>query len=215
MSKKERKIVTPSEEEVAKYGGQPPTEEEKPSQQQTEAAAETGENRGGPSEAEIPEEDWKDKALRAKAELLNYQRRMQKDREESLRYAHAGLIRSLLPVIDDLERVVTSAEEHTQDAQSILDGVKLTLENFFKVLREFNVQPIEAEGRPFDPQVHEAMMEQPSEDHPPRTVLQEVVKGYMLHDRVIRPAKVIVSKAAEEPTETRESSERSDAEGEN
>ena len=195
-----------SEEEIAHYSGQQPAEEENTSQPQVEMASESAENRGGPSEAEAPEDDWKEKALRAKAELLNYQRRTQKDREESLRYAHAGLVRSLLPVIDDLERVIASTEEHAQEDQSIIDGVKLTLENFYKILREFNVQPIEAAGKPFDPRFHEAMMEQPSDEYPPQTVLQEMAKGYKLHDRVIRPAKVIVSKAGEESTDPGESS---------
>jgi molecular chaperone GrpE len=207
MSKKERKIVTPSEEEVAQYGGQQPSEEGNSSEAQEEAASGEVENSSESADVEAADENWKEKALRAKAELLNYQRRTQKDREESMRYAYAGLVRSLLPVIDDLERVITSAEEHTQDAQSIIDGVKMTLENFYKVLREFHVHTIESEGQPFDPQFHEAMMEQPSDEYPPRTVLQEVVKGYKLHDRVIRPAKVIVSKAAEGSTDAGESSE--------
>jgi len=157
---------------------------------------------GGPDlAAEVQE--WKDKFLRAKADLANYQRRSEKERAEALRYANAGLIRSLLPVLDNLERVIASAEEDPGNGAALLEGVKLTLESFFKVLQEANVQRIEAEGMPFDPQVHEAMMEQPSADHSERTVLKEALKGYRLHDRVLRPSRVIVSKpvapAGDEP----------------
>ena len=141
--------------------------------------------------------EWKEKCLRAKAELVNYQRRAEKDRAEGLKYANASFIRALLPVIDDLERVMASGAAHPENAQAILDGGRLTLENFLKILRDFRVEVIKADGEPFDPEVHEAMMEQPSPDHPTRTVLQEVAKGYRLFDRVLRPAKVIVSKAVE------------------
>ena len=148
-------------------------------------------------------QEWKDKFLRAKADLANYQRRSEKERAEALRYASAGLIRSLLAVLDNLERVIASAEEDPGNGPALLEGVKLTLDSFFKVLKEANVQRIEAEGMPFDPQVHEAMLEQPSAGHPERTVLKEAQKGYRLHDRVLRPSRVIVSKpvapAGDEP----------------
>ena len=106
----------------------------------------------------------------------------------------SGLAKALLPILDDLERIIESGREHPDNAEAVVDGVKLTLDNLLKALSDFQVSRIDAAGQPFDPEVHEAMMEQPSPEHPERTVLQELSKGYRLHDRVIRPSKVIVSK---------------------
>lgn len=184
MSDAEDQVVTPSAEEVAQYGG-------------ADAAAGQADAAAPSAETPAPENDWKDIALRARAELSNYQRRAEKDRADSVRYANASLLKGLLPVLDNLERVVQTGTASDGNTKALLDGVKLTLEAFQKTLRDFNVEIIAAEGQPFDPQVHEAMMERPS-DHPERMVLQELARGYKLYDRVLRPAKVIVSK----PTET-------------
>jgi molecular chaperone GrpE len=177
----EKKIVIPSQEEVAEFTGQASADAGPP------AVAAGGEA------ASPPAEDYKDKYLRAVAELSNYRKRAEKDREESVRYANAGFARSLLPVLDNLERVVVSAAEHPENAGAILDGIKMTLESFRKALRDSQVTRIEAEGQPFDPAVHEAMMQQPSEAHEVQTVLRVLEEGYRMHDRVIRPARVIVS----------------------
>jgi len=204
MPKKPKKIVIPTEDEVVKYADKAPSEEDTsspPAAVSQPESAETGETGGTVADVAADEpteaEQWKEKCLRAKAELANYQRRIQKDHAESLRYANAPLVRGLLPILDDLERVIESEPTHQDSARAVLDGVKLTLDNFLKVLRDCHVERIEAEGKLFDPQVHEAMMEEPSPDHAEPTVLREVVKGYRLYDRVLRPAKVIVSKAVD------------------
>lgn len=197
MSKK--KIVIPTEDEVAQYA------------QGSEAGADSGasaepanaENAAADSTAAAgeaapaPSDDFKDKYLRAVAELANYRKRAEKDREESLRYANTGLVRSLLPVLDNLDRVVASANEHPENTAAIVDGVKLTIESFKKALGDHHVVPIEAAGQPFDPAVHEAMMQQPSDQYDAPTVLQVLQEGFKLFDRVIRPARVIVSKPAD------------------
>lgn len=210
MSKK-KKVVLPTDREVAQYGGQSASADESgppPPAQEAAAAQPTEQDEGaptGPQATDKPRaeaEEWKEKFLRAKADLANYQRRAEKDRGQTLRYANARLVQALLPILDDLERVVTSESEQAGEVETVINGVKLTLENFLKVLRDFNVSRIEAAGKPFDPAVHEAMMQQPGEgDHSEPTVLQEVVKGYQLYDRVLRPARVIVSKPAEAATE--------------
>jgi molecular chaperone GrpE len=179
MSADEKKIATPTDQEVAQYaGGGPP-----------EANAEAA-----PVPAASEADEWKDKYLRARAELSNYQKRAQKDRTDSIRYAVADLARALLPVLDNLDRAVEAATGATGGTEALAEGARLTRDMFVKVLKEFDVTEIEAEGQPFDPAVHEALMEQPSDKHPNRTVLQQVAKGYRLHDRVLRPARVIVSK---------------------
>lgn len=148
-------------------------------------------------ESETPpaENEWKEIALRARAELSNYQKRAEKERAESVRYANGNLLKALLPVLDNLERVVQTEVQAEGTPQTLVDGVELTLDMLQKVLRDHDVEPIAAEGQPFDPHVHEAMMVRPS-DHAEQTVLQEVGKGYKLHERILRPARVIVSKPA-------------------
>ncbi len=193
------KIVTPSAEEVAAYGGQGAESGSEPgSEQPTAAAAESPAVSPEEAAARSEAQEWRDRCLRARAELANYQKRIEKDRSEAMRYAHAELARALLPVIDDLERLIKGAEEPNATLETLVKGVQLTRDNFLKVLQQFHVLPIEAHGRPFDPNVHEALLEQAS-DHPERTVLQELAKGYKLHDRVLRPSKVIVSRSLATP----------------
>jgi len=192
-----KKIVIPTPEEVGQYSGSA-GENAGPDgagQAESQTAQTVGDATSNVQEnvAVSEAQEYKDKYLRAVAELSNYRKRMEKEREESLRYASSGLIRSLLGVLDDLDRMVTSSQEHPDNTAAILDGAKLTAGSFRKVLREHNVTLIEAEGQPFDPAVHEAMMQQPSEECDTPTVVQVVQDGYKFHDRVIRPARVIVS----------------------
>ena len=184
MSKK-KKIAIATDEEVAEFGGDAEASAEASSDAQSEEAVQP--------QAASELQEWKDKALRAKADFLNDQKRSEKEKSDSFRFANAGFARSLLPVIDDLERVIQAG-----GADTVVDGVRLTLDNLMKTLNEFHVTPIDAEGQPFDPVVHEAVMEQPSAEHEVKTVLQVVAKGYRMHDRVLRPAKVIVSKPVEQ-----------------
>ncbi len=194
MNKK--KIVIPTQDEVAEYTGQ----DAGPAGGASSGATDAGNPgaapaaAGGPDNTAAPQpDDYKDKYLRAVAELSNYRKRSEKDREDALRYANSSLVRSLLSVLDNMDRVVTSAREHPENTTAIVDGVKLTADSFRKTLREHNVEWIDAQGQPFDPSVHEALMQQPSDKYDTPTVLQVVQDGYKLHDRVIRPARVIVS----------------------
>jgi molecular chaperone GrpE len=196
--KDQKRIVIPSEDEVAQYAGDHGASGEEQGGQRV--APESGQIDEKSGEVPPPaEEEWKDKFLRARAELSNYQRRAEKDRAEALRYANAGLAKSLLPVLDNLERLVQSSADPAATVQTLGEGARLTLEGFLKALREHHVEPIDAEGQPFDPLVHEALLEQPSPDHDQRVVLQQIARGYKLHDRVLRPSRVIVSKPAATP----------------
>lgn len=199
MSKRKRKIVLPTDDEVDQFGGESAGADEAGA----DSASGSGEE-GAKQEPRSEAEEWKDKFLRSKAELANYQRRAEKDRSESLRYANAQLVQALLPILDDLERVIASGAEPNSEVPAVISGVQLTLDNFLKALKSFNVATIESEGQPFDPAIHEAMMQQPSGEHSEPTVLQETAKGYRLHDRVLRPARVIVSKPPESDCEDRE-----------
>ncbi len=148
-------------------------------------------------------EELNDKHLRAVAELQNFRRRAATEREESIRYASTGLIRSLLSVVDDLERSMASVDD-AEKSSSLASGVRLVHENLMKALMASHVERIEAVGKPFDPQLHEAMMQQPSDEAEPGTVLEEFEPGYRLWDRVVRPARVVVAKAVEDVGEDAE-----------
>jgi len=149
----------------------------------------------GESLEELPAkiEKLEDSLLRAKADFRNLQRRSQNERLEAITFANADLIRSLLGVIDDFERSIAASD--AEDSSTLLEGVRLVHENFVGALRGQGLETIEALHKPFDPSVHEAVMQQPSDEHPVGTVIEEVAKGYRLRNRVLRPTKVVVSAA--------------------
>lgn len=130
--------------------------------------------------------------LRAKADYQNLQRRSAADRLDAVRFANAELMRSLLAVVDDFERALQAGETH-QGSEAVTDGVRIVYDHFLKALKDQGLEPIEALHQPFDPTIHEALMQRPTDAHPPGTVVEEVAKGYRLHERVIRPAKVVVA----------------------
>ena len=141
----------------------------------------------------------KDKTLRTFAELENYRKRSARTLQEELKYANMSLIRDMLPVMDNLLRAIEAAEkqaesgELTEQGKALLDGVKMVVEQFNTVLGKHNCTPIEAVNQPFDPNFHQAITQMPSSDVEPNTVIMETQKGYVLHDRVVRPSQVIVS----------------------
>lgn len=142
-------------------------------------------------EAEI--QSLKDKILRQAADMENTRKRLERDRSEAITYANESLIRELLSVVDNLERAIQHAEQDS-DNQTLLEGVKMTRKHFLDTLARFGCRPFESKGKDFDPCFHEAILQQDSEEFPPNTVIQEFQRGYTLHDRLLRPALVAVSK---------------------
>lgn len=135
--------------------------------------------------------NW-DKFLRERADLENYRKRVQREKEEILKYGNESLIKEILPVIDNIEQALVHASEETQGA--VIEGVKLTRDTLLAALKKFGVLPIEnAVGAPFDPAFHEAMCQVESCDHGPNTVVEEFRKGYLLNERLIRPTMVSVA----------------------
>jgi molecular chaperone GrpE len=132
-----------------------------------------------------------------RADFANYQKRVQKEIDSARRFACQPLVADLLPGLDNLGRAVAAADA-SANAAGLLDGVRMVYQQLLDALARHGVSAIEATGKPFDPVFHEALMQQPSANHPPRTVIQELERGYSLHDRVIRPAKVIVSASPDE-----------------
>lgn len=136
-----------------------------------------------------------DRALRSQAELENFRKRSRREMEDERRYAALPLIRDLLGVMDNLERALAAAEKGDA-AAGLLEGVRMVALQFNMCLEQYQCQRIPAVGASFDPHLHEAIAQQPSADHPPGTVMHVVRQGYRLHDRVVRPAQVIVSQAS-------------------
>ena len=136
-------------------------------------------------------EHW-DKLVRATAEVDNIRRRAERDVTNAHRYALEKFINTLLPVVDSLEHAIVLAEKK-EDA-TLHEGLELTMRLLLGVLDKADVRQVDPQGLPFNPQEHEAMSIQETEDVPPNTVLTVFQKGYVLNDRMIRPARVIVSK---------------------
>lgn len=142
-------------------------------------------------------EALEDGLFRAKADCQNLQRRMAVERSEAIRYATADLMKSLLPVVDGLQQSLVSATG-AQDLAPVFEGVKMTIDTFMKTMAAHGLEVIEAKGKAFDPTIHEALMQAPSADVPPGQVLEEIMRGYRLRDRVLRAAKVVVAKTLDE-----------------
>ena len=133
-----------------------------------------------------------DLALRTQAELENYRRRAARERDEDAKYRVLPLAKDLLPAVDNLRRAVEAAGK-TGSAEELIRGVEMVLRQLDAALEAHGVKPIRSEGEKLDPNRHEALTQVPSPGHEPLTVLQEVERGYTLHDRVLRPSKVIVA----------------------
>lgn len=140
--------------------------------------------------------EMKDKYLRALAEMDNMKKRLQRERENIVKYGVESLLRDFLRIFDAIEKSIHMAEElHPEDSRFI-EGNRMVEKLFLEILKQHNVEPIEAKGMPFDPNYHEAMLHVEREDILiPGLVVDELEKGFMLHDRVLRPARVTVSKA--------------------
>jgi molecular chaperone GrpE len=139
-------------------------------------------------------DDTQGRLMRSLADLENYRRRANREQEEARRFESLRLVRDLLPALDGLNRAISSAEQ-SGDQQALLNGIRMVAQQFRDILRGHAAEPIDALGKPFDPNLHEALTQVPSAEHPPMTVLQVVELGYRMHDRVVRPARVIVSSA--------------------
>lgn len=193
MSRKSKKnhIEISDAKETARYGG-------------SNAAAETG----NPDEPKTTDEsdatealraelaDVKDKLLRVRAEQQNLTKRQANELNEAVRYANASLIKDLLETIDNFDRL--EEQVAATDVDAIRKGARLIHDDLIRILEGKGLSVIEAKDQPFDPRCHEAMLQQPAPDTEPGTVIQVLQPGYMLGDRVLRPAKVVVSAAPQD-----------------
>jgi molecular chaperone GrpE len=146
-------------------------------------------------QAERDRDELRDLARRTRADFENYQKRMQRDLAQERRYAQGPLAADLLPALDNLDRA-TAAAKQAGETGPLVQGVAMVQSQVIDILRRNGITRIEAQGQPFDPNLHQAVMQQPGDSVAPGTVLQVLEPGYMIHERVLRPARVVVSAAA-------------------
>lgn len=144
------------------------------------------------AELEAQLREASERALRTQAELENFRKRSQRELAEERRYAVVPLVRDLLPVVDNLERAIEAAQQ-SPDGGGLLAGVKLVASQLESVLKQHQCVRIETVGVPFDPNQHQAIAQEPSDQYPAGTVTRAAQAGFKLHDRVVRPAQVFVS----------------------
>ena len=142
-------------------------------------------------------ETAKDKLLRLSAEFENYKKRSSKEINDFRKFANESILKQLLTVVDNLERAIDSTEKKA-DKTSILEGVQITHKEILKLFKTFNVNLIKAKGKVFDPALHQAIVQQESDEYPDNTVITELQKGYLVYNRLLRPSMVIVSKKTKE-----------------
>lgn len=134
-----------------------------------------------------------DRLLRVSAEFDNYKKRCSREMEEFRKYANEAILSELLVVVDNLERAIDAGERSLGRDHELLKGVEMTLREMMRIFEKFSVKPVESVGKDFDPAFHQAVMQETSDQFPENTVVKEFQKGYLLHDRLLRPAMVAVS----------------------
>jgi molecular chaperone GrpE len=146
----------------------------------------------GPS-AEAQVGELQERILRVQAELENFRKRSRREYDDAQRYREIDVLRDLLPVLDNVLRAIEAAEK-TADVESLKAGFRMTAQQIEKLLANHGCTTIETDGQPFDPAVHDAIMQQPVAGVAPGTIVGTASRGYRLHDRVVRPAQVIVAR---------------------
>ncbi len=194
---KEKKQEEPIEEQETLQDIEAPSVELEEQVEENDGVAEERDLEKELSEALGEVADLKDKMLRVAADYENFKKRIERERQQTLKYAGEQILREMLPVVDNLERAVSSGVIEGVDVEKKLaalqEGVELTLKSLKNSLEKFEVKPIETVGQPFDPNRQEAMTMEPSEDVPANHVVSEFERGYFYKDRLLRAAKVIVS----------------------
>ena len=142
-----------------------------------------------------------DRLLRTAADFENYKKRAAKEKEDWIKFANEDLMKAILPFIDNLERAVNHAEKVT-DTGVLIEGVRLTIQQLLQKLNRFGLSTFESVGKAFDPAIHEAMLVVETDKHEPNQVVEEFQKGFLLNDRLLRPATVSVSKPLEKDVRT-------------
>jgi len=149
--------------------------------------------------AEMESRQHYERLLRVSADFENFKKRSFREADDFRKYANELLLLELLTVVDNMERAIQSTISENNAAGCVIEGVEMTLKALLKIFDKFSVKFIEAVGKPFDPNYHQAMMQEASDLHPENTIIREFQKGYLLHDRLLRPSMVVVSKGPGKP----------------
>ena len=147
-----------------------------------------------PVKTEPVDDGYKDKYVRLLAEFENARKRQERERFETIKYAHEEIVVELLGIFDDLQRALSAAKAQANSDAAVVKGLEMVAMNLQDILKKYGVAPIEAVGKPFDPHLHEPLMQMETADHPDGQVVEEFQKGYTLSGRVVRTAKVKVAK---------------------
>jgi molecular chaperone GrpE len=135
-----------------------------------------------------------ERMLRVSADFENFKKRSFREADDFRKYSNELLLMELLSVVDNLERAIQSTGSDNNAVGCVIEGVEMTLKALLKIFEKFSVKLIDAVGKPFDPNFHQAMMQEASDLHPENIIIREFQKGYLLHDRLLRPSMVVVSK---------------------
>ncbi len=143
-----------------------------------------------------------ERLLRVSAEFENYKKRASREMDEFRKFSNQSLIKEMLSVVDNLELAMSSTNGHEAIDKGLLEGLEMTHREILKVFEKFDVKPISASGQPFDPTYHEAVMQEETDELPENTVVSELQKGYLIHDRLLRPSMVVVAKSKKKSNES-------------
>jgi len=201
MSQKKKIKINTDDEETAKNETteKPAPDDDKPLKSETgDADHADAENslKEMESRFEAKQEEAKetyDRFLRVSADFENYKKRASREMEEFRKYANQSLLKEMLSVVDNLELAINSSNDREKADKTLIEGLNLTLNEILRVFEKFNVTPIEAQGKTFDPTYHEAVMREETDDYPENSVISEFQKGYLIYDRLLRPAMVVVA----------------------
>jgi len=153
--------------------------------------------------SEVEAKQSYDRYLRVSAEFENYKKRSAREMDDFRKFANQSLVKELLPIVDNLELAIKSANDNKNVDNCLLDGVDLTLKEILKIFEKYHVKAIEALGITFDPRYHEAVMREETDKHPENSIINELQKGYLIHDRLLRPSMVVVA-APKRPDDDKE-----------
>ena len=138
-----------------------------------------------------------DRLLRVSAEFENYKKRSSREMAEFRKFSNQSLLKEMLSVVDNLELAMNSSKSHKAIDKGLLEGLEMTHNEILKVFEKFNVKPIDAKGKTFDPTFHEVVMQEKTDEFAENTVINELQRGYLMHERLLRPAMVVVAKPKE------------------
>jgi len=135
-----------------------------------------------------------DRFIRVTADFENYKKRIAREMSDLRKFANENILKDMLSAVDNLERAIESGSKQDSEKQTLLEGVEITLKDLFRMFEKYGVKDFKSEGQPFDPVFHQAMMQEQTNDYPDNTVLNELQKGYTIHERLLRPAMVVVAR---------------------